>query len=82
MRVSGLGKCVNPACSTEFKRMGTGQIYTLPVKRPQAWGLPAHVKQKVVWLCSKCALNKRVEFDQECCQVLVVSREHAHKRSA
>ncbi|HSY12077.1 MAG TPA: hypothetical protein VK976_07800 [Verrucomicrobiae bacterium] len=82
MRVSGLGKCVNPGCSTEFKRLGTGKIYTLPVKLPQAWGLPPHVKQKVVWLCGKCSMNKRVEFDMQRCQVLVVSREQAHQRSA
>jgi hypothetical protein len=82
MGVSGLGKCVNPACSTEFKRLGTGKIYTLPVKLPEEWGLPPHVKQKVVWLCGRCSLNKRVEFDVQHSQVLVVSRKEVHKRSA
>ena len=82
MRVATLGKCVNPECRAEFKRLGTGKIYSSPVTEPQAWGLPPHVRQKVVWLCAKCAMTNRVEFDEQRCQVLVVSRERVHKRSA
>jgi hypothetical protein len=82
MRVSALGKCANPDCSAEFKRLGTGKIYSSQVKHPQIWGLPPHIRQKVVWLCSKCSATKRVEFDQEHCEVLVLSRERVHKRSA
>ena len=73
MRMAGLGKCANPDCGTEFKRLGTGRIYTSHVRQPQAWGLPAHTRQKVVWLCGQCATSHRVVFDQEHCQVLVVN---------
>ena len=82
MSVSALGKCINPGCGTEFKRLGTGRIYTHPVQQPLAWGLPANIKQKVVWLCSKCAQSHRVVFDHQRCQVLVLSQERVHKRSA
>ena len=82
MPASELGKCANPDCDAEFKRLGVGRIYTLPVNRPQAWGLPPHVKQKVVWLCSKCATTKHIEFDQQRCKVLIVSRQQSHRQSA
>lgn len=82
MSASDLGKCANPDCRAEFKRLGSGEIYTLPVRRPQDWGLPPQSRQKVVWLCAKCAISKCVEFDQEHCQVLLVSRQQAHRRSA
>jgi hypothetical protein len=82
MRIPALHKCINPDCGTEFKRLGTGKIYSLPVQHPQAWGLPPDVKQKVVWLCGKCAITRQVEFDQQHCQVLVVSRERVHRKSA
>lgn len=82
MRMTGLGKCANPDCEIEFKRLGTGKIYSSPVKQPQDWGLPAHNRQKVVWLCSRCAMSHRVIFDQQRCQVLVVHNERVHKRSA
>ena len=82
MPASALGKCANPDCKAEFKRLGTGRIYTLPVSRPQAWGLPPHVKQKVVWLCSRCATTKCVKFDEQRCQVLIVSRQHSQRQSA
>jgi len=82
MRAPALGKCANPECKAEFKRLGTGKIYTLPVTEPQAWGLPANVKQKVVWLCSKCAMTRQVEFDQEHCQVLIVRRQRPQRESA
>ncbi|MGB9257220.1 MAG: hypothetical protein WCC25_20455 [Candidatus Korobacteraceae bacterium] len=77
-----LGKCANPECNAEFKRLGTGRIYTLPVSNPLAWGLPPHIKQKVVWLCAKCATTSQVEFDKQHCQVLVVSRRHSQRQSA
>ena len=77
-----LGKCANPECKAEFKRLGTGKIYTLPVSQPQAWGLPAHIKQKVVWLCANCAAANRVEFDEERFEVRVVSRQQLRRQSA
>ena len=82
MPISAVGKCANPGCDAEFKRLGTGQIYSFAVHKPLAWGLPSHVKQKVVWLCDKCALIKKVEFDQQHRQLRVTNRERAHKRSA
>lgn len=82
MQDSRLGKCANPECRAEFKRLGTGQIFTSPVKHPQAWGLPAHIHQKVAWLCAKCAAQHRVVFDQQRCQVVIVNHERVHKRSA
>ncbi|HTV66486.1 MAG TPA: hypothetical protein VMD98_12830 [Bryocella sp.] len=82
MRAGTVDKCANPACHAEFKRLGTGKLYTLPVSRPQAWGLPPTVKQKVVWLCSRCALTTEVEFDTQHCQVLLVKRERSHRQTA
>lgn len=82
MAISAVGKCANPGCKAEFKRLGTGRIYSFHVTRPLAWGLPPDVKQKVVWLCSKCARSKQVEFDSQRCQVLVTGRERVHKQSA
>ena len=77
-----LGKCANPECQAEFKRLGTGKIYTRPVSHPQAWGLPPHVKQKVLWLCSKCAAENQVEFDEKHCQVRVVSRTQLRRKQS
>ncbi|MGB8889734.1 MAG: hypothetical protein WCC87_23625 [Candidatus Korobacteraceae bacterium] len=82
MRLPQIGKCANPECRVEFKRLGTGKIYTLPVSQPQAWGLPPNIKQKVVWLCAKCAMTKEVEFDREHFQVQVVNRHRAHQQTA
>ena len=82
MPISAVGKCVNPECNAEFKRLGTGQIYSFPVHKPLTWGLPPHVKQKVVWLCGKCAMTKQVKLDQQRCQVLITERARVHKRSA
>ncbi len=77
-----LGKCANPECHSEFKRLGEGRIYTLQVSDPQRWGLPAHVKQKVVWLCARCDHHKKVRFDREHCQVLLVNRHEQFQQSA
>ena len=49
---------------------------------PSSLGLPPNVKQKVVWLCGKCAQSYKVVFDEQRCQVLVVNHERVHKRSA
>jgi hypothetical protein len=75
-------KCANPECAAQFKRLGTGKLYTLPVSRPQVWGLPAHIKQKVVWLCPTCATTNDVEFDPRHHQIRVVTRHRAHRKSA
>lgn len=78
-----LGKCANPDCNAEFKRLGSGKIFTQGVSDPEAWGLPHNIRQKVVWLCSNCAMTKDVRFDQEHCQVVIVNRTaRAQRRSA
>lgn len=82
MRASKVETCANPDCKAEFKRLGTGKLYTLPVTRSQAWGLPTHNKLKVVWLCSQCARTHEVVFDKLHCQVLVVKREKSHRQTA
>ena len=82
MRAPRLGKCANQECTAEFKRLGTGKIYTLPVSKPAAWGLPPNVKQKVVWLCGKCALTNEVQFGREHYQVLVIARNRIYRQSA
>jgi len=82
MRTPGLGKCANPVCKAEFKRLGTGRIYTLAVRNPQAWGLPLHSKQKVVWLCGQCAVTNEVQFDHDHHQVRVRVRRPAQRQTA
>jgi hypothetical protein len=82
MRASKVEMCANPECQAEFKRLGTGKLYTLHVTHSQAWGLPIHIKQKVVWLCSRCALTHDVEFDKQHCQVLVVRHERSRRQTA
>lgn len=79
MPLEKLGKCISPDCKAEFKRMGTGKIYSLHVSEPQRWGMPAHTRQIVVWLCSSCAAKKRVRFDRNHCQVLVVSKHESNR---
>jgi len=54
----------------------------MPVTEAANWGLPPHMKQKVVWLCAKCAQTKEVRFDDKHCQVLIVSRLKQHQRIA
>ena len=76
-----VAKCANSDCNAEFKRMGTGRIYTIHVNRPEDWGLPKHAKQKVVWLCSKCDRQKKVVFDLEHAKVVLIER-HRFAKSA
>jgi len=82
MCASHIEKCANPDCHAQFRRLGAGKLYTLHVNRPQAWGLPPNVRQKVVWLCGRCAQTREVEFDTQHCQVLVIRRERLRRQSA
>jgi len=82
MPAAKVKNCANPECNAEFRRLGTGKLYILHVTHPQAWGLPPHAKQKVVWLCSRCAQTQEVEFDKQHCQVLLVRRERSRRQSA
>jgi hypothetical protein len=79
MRASA-AKCANPECKIEFKRLGMGKLYILAVADSKSWGLPENVKQKVAWLCSKCAAGYEVEFDEQQCQVRLVERAHLPQR--
>lgn len=72
--VPKLGKCANPGCPTEFRRLGAGKIFTLRVNDPADWGLPADVRQKVVWLCGKCSMTSEIAFDGEQHQVRVIKK--------
>ena len=82
MTVAKLGKCVNANCPAEFKRLGSGEIYLLPIDEPHRWGLSANIRQKVVWLCAKCARTKHVRFDQVQCEVLVVNKHERQAKAA
>ncbi len=79
MAVEKLGKCISPDCKSEFKRLGTGKIYSLHVNEPRRWGLSADTRQIVVWLCSSCAAKKRVKFDRARCQILVVNKHEPNR---
>jgi len=82
MSVPRLSKCANPDCSNQFKRLGSGKIYTLPVDDPKAWGLAPQVRQKVVWLCGKCAATREVAFDLVRHEVQVVGKRAWGRQSA
>lgn len=77
-----LGKCASANCPSEFKRMGTGKIFSAAVNDPKPWGLTEGKKQLVVWLCSKCAKAYRVEFDRKHHEVRVVSLAAKHSAVA
>jgi hypothetical protein len=71
-----VGTCANPACNAEFRRFGEGSLAVFHVDGDsQAWGLPAHARQKVVWLCDKCCDQFYVRLDRRRHAVHVV-----HKR--
>lgn len=69
-----LDKCACPQCTSKFKRLGTGKIFSLHVNNPESWGLAPDARQIVVWLCSKCVLRNDVKFDRQHHQVLVTSK--------
>ena len=82
MLAAKVDKCANPECHAQFKRMGTGKLYTRHVSSPHAWGLPLHSKQKVVWLCSKCSAKFDVRFDEAHHRVLLVQHERSRHQVA
>ena len=69
-----LDKCANPRCKAEFKRLGPGRLYVFPISDPERWGLPKNSKQKVMWLCAECIRHKRILFDRQHAQAVVVDR--------
>lgn len=71
--------CANSNCNAHLHRMGDGKLYAFPVDDPKSWGLPPHLKQKVVWLCGECAGNMYVRLDRRHHRVQLVHR-HAYAR--
>ena len=81
MGVPGVHTCANSKCGQEFRRLADGKLYAFTVDDPQNWGLPAHLKQKVVWLCSVCAESMYVRLDRRRHVVQLVQRRteaHVH----
>ena len=58
-----VGKCANPKCTAKFRRLGDGRISVIFIDHPEAWGLPEHAKQKVVWLCDECSSLLDIRVD-------------------
>jgi hypothetical protein len=79
--IPGVHTCANTNCHQEFRRLGDGKLYAFTVDDPQNWGLPAHLKQKVVWLCSACAGSMYVRLDRRRHRVQLVHHQaetHSH----
>ena len=83
-QTSDLKTCANPECTKPFRRFGEGKIFVFPVEDPEHWGLPCHAKQKVVWLCSRCAATIYVRLDrkQHRVQVVHLHREQQERRGS
>ena len=60
-----LSKCANPGCEATFLRLSEGTLTVLSVEEPAGLGLPPHIRQKVVWLCDRCARHKYIRYDRE-----------------
>lgn len=80
--VPGVHTCANSKCHEQFRRLGDGKLYAFTVDDPQNWGLPAHLKQKVVWLCSACADLMYVRLDRRHHRVQLVHHAEAHSHVA
>lgn len=72
--VSDVTTCINPDCNNKFLRLGKGHLSAYDVKDPAAWGLPPHVKQKVVWICEECSRTYYVRLDRRHYVVRLVHR--------
>ena len=72
--VSDVTTCINPECKQKFLRMGEGFLSAYFVDDPAAWGLPPHVKQKVVWICEECSHSYYVRLDRRNHCVTLVHR--------
>jgi hypothetical protein len=53
--------CANPKCDAEFKRLGQGKLFIQPSDPADTTN---GLRQKVIWLCSRCARHFEVRFDQ------------------
>jgi hypothetical protein len=63
--VPDVSQCANPECDRHFRRLGEGKLWVFPIFDPKPWGLPAHLRQKVVWLCDECAEEMYVRIDRK-----------------
>jgi hypothetical protein len=73
---SDLSKCANPHCNSKFVRFGDGELFVFHVADPQAWGLPSHAKQKILWLCNECCSTFFVRLDRRHHAAQIISRRH------
>lgn len=71
---SDVSVCANPECQSKFVRFGEGELFVFAVNDPESWGLPLHVKQKVLWLCERCCSRYYVRFDRRHHSAQVIHR--------
>jgi hypothetical protein len=62
-------KCVNPLCSTPFRRLGRGKLFAFEARTP-ANVRPSRAdgrktSSSFFWLCDKCSLNHTLAIDVE-----------------
>ena len=69
-----VGTCANPRCTAKFRRLGEGRISVISTDDPEAWGLPEHIKQKVVWLCDECSSLLDIRVDHGSCLVHLIEK--------
>jgi hypothetical protein len=71
-----VGNCANRDCNAQFQRLGMGKLVVFAVEDPEARGLPIHVKQKDIWLCTECAQRFYVRLHRPRHTVQLVNRYH------
>jgi hypothetical protein len=79
---ASIAQCANPGCSRRFEKFGVGQLFVFPISDPVEWGLPAHAKQKVVWLCSVCSKQMQVRLNRRKRVVQLVKKSAPPERAA
>ena len=72
-----IAECANPGCSAAFQRFGAGQLFVFPITDPLDWNLPAHAKQKVVWLCPGCCEHLYVRLNRRKRKVQIINKRAA-----
>lgn len=55
-----LNRCLNPACSTSFRYLYEGRIFTVERFASSADGLKTHRELEHYWLCGKCGRSLKV----------------------
>jgi len=75
-----VSSCANHDCSARFDRLGKGKLAVFPVHDPKAWGLPPSARQKVVWLCDRCAEHFYVRLHRRTHAVQVVHKHDNHEQ--